>query len=76
MHFKQWIGSGGDSDHNPLFMQLLYKYPRPRSPFKFNAFWLEDEYFVSLLKSSWTFFSDNLELSHAALFASNLKKFK
>ena len=57
-------------------MHLLFKDPRPRSPFKFNAFWLEDEDFVSLLKSSWTVFSDNLELSLGAHFALNLKKLK
>ena len=76
MHFRQWIGSGGDLDHNSVFMQLLSKDSRPHSPFKFNAFWLEDEDFVSLLKSSWTVFSDNLELSHVSHFALNLKKIK
>ena len=76
LHFRQWVGRGGDSDHNPVFMQILNKDARPRSPFKFNANWLKNEEFVTLLKSSWIGFSDNLELSPAAHFASNLKKIK
>ena len=76
LHFRQWIGSGGDSDHNPDFMQFLTKESRPRSPFKFNASWLEDEDFVALLKSTWIGFSDNLEISPAAHFTSNLNKIK
>ena len=75
-HFRQWIGFGGDSDRNPMFMQVLNKDSRPRSPFKFNASWLEDEDFVSLLKSTWIGFFDNLEISPAAHFALNLKKIK
>ena len=63
-------------DHNLVFTQVLNKDSRPRSPFKLNASWLEDEDFVSLLKSSWTGFSDNLEISPATHFALNLKKIK
>ena len=37
LHFWQWVGCGGDSDHNPVFMQILNKDTRPRSPFKSNA---------------------------------------
>ena len=50
LHLRQWIGSGGDSDHNPVFMQVMSNDIRLGSPFKFNATWLEDEDFVSLLK--------------------------
>ena len=54
----------------------MTKDSRPRNPFKFNASWLEDEDFVSLLKSTWTGFSDKLEISPAAHFTLNLKKIK
>ena len=47
-----------------------------RSPFKFNAHWLENAEFVNLLKGSWEVFNDNLQLSPACHFASNLKRIK
>ena len=50
LHFQQWVGCGGESDHNPVFMQILNKDVRPRSPFKFNANWLKNEEFVTLFK--------------------------
>ena len=37
LHLRQWIGCGGDSDHQPVFLQLLNKDVRPRNVFKFNA---------------------------------------
>ena len=51
LHFRQWVGCGGDSDRQPVFLQLLNKDVRPHSPFKFNANWLLNEYFLSLFKS-------------------------
>ena len=37
LYFRQWVGCGGDSDHRPVFLQVLNNDIRPRSPFKFNA---------------------------------------
>ena len=51
LHLRQWVGCGGDSDHQPAFLQLLSNNPKPRSPFKFNAHWLLNEDFVALLKA-------------------------
>ena len=63
-------------DHFLVFLEVRGHVKKPPAPFKFNATWLEDEDFVSLLKSTWIGFSDNLELSPATHFASNLKKIK
>ena len=76
LHFWHWVGYGGDSDNQLVFLQLSNKDVRPRSPFKFNANWLMNEDFVSLLKSSWNVYVDNLEVSPASHFAVNLKIIK
>ena len=57
-------------------MQVLNDDIRPRSPFKFNANWLANEGFVSLLKNSWKVFYESLVLSSATQFAMNLKIIK
>ena len=47
-----------------------------RSPFKFNAHWLVNDDLVKLLKESWVVYTDNLHVSPASHFASNLKCIK
>ena len=49
---------------------------RPRSPFKFNANWLENGDLVTLLKASWKAFDVSSGLSSATQFAANLKTIK
>ena len=34
---RQWIGCGGDSDHQPVFLQILPSSSKSHCPFKFNA---------------------------------------
>ena len=50
LHIRQWVGCGGDSDHQPIFLQILSDNIKLRCPFKFNAHWLPKEEFVALLK--------------------------
>ena len=66
----------GDSDHQPIFLHVLNDDIRPRSPFKFNANWLANDGFVSLLKNSWKVFNGSLGLPSASQFAMNLKTIK
>lgn len=47
---KQWIGFGGLSDHHPIFLELKCDSEKPRSPFKFNKTWLEDDSSLKLIK--------------------------
>ena len=47
-----------------------------RSPFKFNAHWLVNDYLVKSLKESWVTYSDNLHVSPASHISSNLKRIK
>ena len=58
------------------FLQILNNDVKPRSPFKFNANWLLNEEFVSLLKELWTVYVDNPVVSPVAHFATNLKHIK
>jgi hypothetical protein len=36
LHFRQWIGEGGDSNHFPIFLEVAGGSKKPASPFKFN----------------------------------------
>ena len=74
--YHHWVGSGGDSDHQPVFLQILNRGIQMRSPFKFNAHWLVHDYLVKSLKESWVVYSDNLHVSPTSHFASNIKLIK
>ena len=50
LHIRQWVGCRGDSDHQPIFLQILSNNLKTHCPFKFNSHWLANEEFVSLLK--------------------------
>ena len=53
---KQWIRCGGDSDHQPVYLQISSCTSKAHCPFKFNACWLENNELVDLLKISWVIF--------------------
>ena len=70
------MGSGGDSDHQPVFLQILNKGIQLKSPFKFNPHWLENDELVKTLKDTWVAYYDNIHDTHASHFVSNLKSLK
>jgi exonuclease III len=37
LQFRQWIGSGGESDHSPVWLSLDTGPKKPTTPFKFNS---------------------------------------
>ena len=49
LQVRQWVGSGGASDHFPFFLELKKGPIKPTSPMKFNKIWLKDESFISLI---------------------------
>jgi endonuclease/exonuclease/phosphatase family metal-dependent hydrolase len=53
LHFRQWIGSGGESDHSPIFFDIVGVRENPLSPFKFNWMWEKEEIFQTLVKECW-----------------------
>lgn len=34
--FRQWVGSGGLSDHTPIYLEIQGPFKKPKAPFKFN----------------------------------------
>ena len=74
--YSQWVGSGGESDHNPIFLKILNRGIKLISPFKFNPHWLESDELVKLLNETWVVYSDNLQTSPTNQFYSNLKRNK
>lgn len=73
---RQWVGSGGASDHFPIFFEIKKGPIKPPSPLKFNKIWLQDESFKNLFLSLWTpFHGDNVRIT-AFQFADNIKRLK
>eukprot|EP00253_Pinus_taeda_P026585 PITA_26585 len=52
--YKQWVGSGGISDHYPIYLELSGPNKKPKAPFKFNHGWLQDPSYIKLVKDYWT----------------------
>eukprot|EP00253_Pinus_taeda_P012292 PITA_12292 len=75
-HFKQWVGSGGLSDHSPIHLEILGPLAKPKAPFKFNHTWLQDQDFIKLVSDFWQTYPINREASLARGFCKNLTKLK
>jgi len=73
---RQWVGSGGISDHFPIFFEIQKGPSNPPSPLKFNKGWLQDESFKDLLIENWSLFNRESVRSAAFQFADNIKKLK
>jgi hypothetical protein len=41
LHTRQWMASGGISDHNHILLELGKEWRNPPNPFKFNPLWIE-----------------------------------
>jgi hypothetical protein len=76
LQFRQWIGSGGESDHSPVWFEMEGGPQNPATPFKFNSSWLKDESFQQLVKSNWNNIRDTEGTPAGIQFASNLKRIK
>jgi len=75
-HYKQWVGSGGISDHSPILMQILGPHLKPKAPFKFNHLWLLDQSFSKLVTDFWKAHPIDRESSMARGFVKNLTELK
>ena len=73
---RQWVGSGGSSDHFPIFFEIKKGPINPPSPLKFNKSWLQDETFKTLFLSHWNPFEGANDRSAAIQFADNIKTLK
>eukprot|EP00253_Pinus_taeda_P032607 PITA_32607 len=50
---RQWVGSGGISDHRPIYFEAENSSQKIKSPFKFNASWLLDPSYILLVQNFW-----------------------
>eukprot|EP00253_Pinus_taeda_P027374 PITA_27374 len=75
-HFKQWVGSGGISDHSPIHLEILGPLAKPKSPYKFNHTWLQDQDFIKLVSDFWQTHPINREATLARGFCKNLLELK
>ena len=73
---RQWVGSGGQSDHLPIFIEIKKGPINPPSPLKFNKSWLQDETFKTLFLSHWNPIVGENDRSAALQFADNIKRLK
>lgn len=72
----QWVGGFGDSDHNPILLEIAHSGEKPSSPFKFNGDWLNREDFVNLIKGLWITYNPTAHRSAAIHFVENLSRAK
>jgi hypothetical protein len=47
---RQWVGTGEESYHYPIFLEAAGNTKKPTSPFKFNSSWLKEEEFIKILE--------------------------
>eukprot|EP00253_Pinus_taeda_P033361 PITA_33361 len=73
---RQWVGEGGNSDHFPILLEFKKPPPKPASPFKFNAAWLQEESFNTLFRDTWSHSGSTQTGSKGAHFWDNLRRLK
>ena len=75
-YFLQWVDTGGDLDHFPIYMELKGASRKHDSPFKVNSSWLKDLSFNKLVREIWSTQNGSLTLSLSQSFMEKLKKLK
>jgi len=50
---RQWVGSGGISNHRPIYLETVDNNNKIKSPFKFNSSWLKDPSYIQLVTDFW-----------------------
>jgi hypothetical protein len=76
LKFRQWISSGGESDHYRIWLELEFGPKKPTIPFKFNTTWLEDEELQKLVKENWVAYDPIFGLPTTIQFVENVKIIK
>lgn len=51
--YRQWVGTGGLSDHLPIFLQVSGPIKKPHSPIKLFSGHLQDPDFINLVTDFW-----------------------
>lgn len=74
--YRQWVSSGGLSDHHPILLQVSDKKLKPRSPFKFFAGFLKEPEYMKMVSDFWTSQPPLRERRKARDFCDRLKQLK
>ena len=74
--FKQWVDSGSDSDHLPIFLEIQKQPKKPASPFKICSAWLKNEEVIQLIQSNWIPYQVGNDARAAIHFSQNLLQIK
>lgn len=69
-------GTGGISDHYPIYLEILGPPKKPKAPFKFNHDWLQDPTYINMVKELWTQNPIDRSDTLAKGFCSNLSQLK
>lgn len=74
--YRQWVGSGGLSDHLMIYLDIRGEISKPRAPFKFNSTWLKDNSYICLVTDFWKAHPLANERNITNGFIDNLKELK
>jgi hypothetical protein len=72
----QWVSFGVKSDHNPIILELGPIMEKPSNIFNMILTWLEDLYFIDMIKGCWEIYDSSSMKSPPLQFLSNIKKVK
>lgn len=75
-NYRQGVGTGGLSNHSPIYLEISGLEQKPKSPFKFNASWLKDPDYLCLVSNYWKARSPVSSRSISARFSNNLTNLK
>eukprot|EP00253_Pinus_taeda_P018951 PITA_18951 len=53
LQIRHWVGSGGISDHLPIYLEIEGGQAKPKGPFKFCSVWLKDDSYKRLVTDFW-----------------------
>jgi hypothetical protein len=76
LHYRQWIGSGGESNHSPIFLDIEGGLKNPLSPFKYNPTWEKEESISDVGKGTLGAFRSYGGVALGVHFVANLKRLK
>ena len=73
---RQWVGSGGKSDHSPIILEFECGPNRARPPYKFNSRWLRDPDYNQLVTRTWQHYRPTLDEDPGRVINENLLRLK
>lgn len=75
-NYRQWVGSGGLSNHSLIYLEVRGGMNKPKAPYKFNSTWLKDADYIKLVTDYWKSHPPAAGGNIAEGFAHNLSELK